>query len=338
MMRAIVQNRYGAPDAVLRIGDVEIPTPAPDEVLVCVRAASVHADVWHVVTGFPRVLPLMGAGWRQPKQPIPGLDMAGIVEAVGSDVVDLTPGDAVFGETHRQMQWINGGAYAEYVSVPADILARKPDNITFEQAASVPTAGMIAVSNLQKHFWSEPGQRVLINGAAGGVGSIAIQLAKARGAIVTGVDHAETLDFMRSLGADEVVDYKKEDITQRGERYDFIVDVASTLAPSGYRRLLDPRGIYVIIGHDHYGTKGRRTFGNIPRMLVFMARSLFDSHLPKPELETPSKGEMMEILRRMLEEETLTPVIDRTFSLEEVPAALRYLQEERALGKILVVP
>ena len=337
MMRAIVQDGYGAPDEVLHLREVEIPTPAPDEVLVRVCAASVHADVWHVVTGFPRVLQLMGAGWRQPKQPIPGSDMAGIVETVGSEVVDLAPGDAVFGETHRKMQWINGGAFAEFVSVPADVLARKPDNVTFAQAASVPTAGMIAVNNMQKHLWPEPGQRVLINGAAGGVGSIAIQLAKASGAVVTGVDHTEKLDFMRSLGADEVIDYKMEDITRRGERYDFIVDVASTLAPAGYKHLLAPRGIYVFIGHDHYGTKGRRTFGSIPRMVGLMARSLFDPHLSKPQ-EMPSKAEMMEVLRRTLEAGTLTPVIDRTFSLEEVPAALRYLQEERALGNIVVVP
>ena len=174
-MRAIIQDRYGAPEEVLHVREIDTPAPGPDEVLVRVRAPSVHADVWHVVTGYPCVLRLMGAGLRKPKQPVPGSDMAGTVEALGREVTRFAPGDAVFGETHRRMQWVNGGAYAEYVCVPQDVLSRKPEGITFEQAASVPTAGMIAVNNLRDRLWSESGQRVVINGAAGGAGSIAIQ-------------------------------------------------------------------------------------------------------------------------------------------------------------------
>jgi NADPH:quinone reductase-like Zn-dependent oxidoreductase len=337
-MRAIIQDRYGAPDEVLHLGEIDVPTPAPDEVLVRVRAASVHADVWHVVTGYPRVLRLMGAGLRKPKQPVPGSDMAGIVEAVGRDAIGFAPGDAVFGETHRQMQWVNGGAYAEYVCVPQDVLSRKPEGITFEQAASVPTAGMIAVNNLRGRLWSKPGQRVMINGAAGGVGSIAIQLAKANGAFVVGVDHTAKLDFMRSLGADEVVDHTREDITRRGERYDLIVDVASTLSLADCRRILRPDGAYVIIGHDHYGKRGRRTLGSLPHFLGLMARAPFDRHLPKPSFETMDKHDAMEILRGLLEAGKLTPVVAKTFPLADVPAALRCLQEEQLCGKIVVVP
>jgi NADPH:quinone reductase-like Zn-dependent oxidoreductase len=337
-MRAIIQDRYGAPDEVLHLREIDTPTPGPDEVLVRVRAASVHADVWHVVTGSPRVLRLMGAGLRKPEQPVPGIDMAGIVESVGRDVIGFAPGDAVFGETHRKMQWVNGGAYADYVSVPHDVLVRKPEGITFEQAASVPTAGMIAINNLRDRLWSRAGQRVVINGAAGGVGSIAIQMARANGAHVVGVDHTGKLNFMRSLGADEVVDYTREDFTQRSERYDLIVDVASTLSLSACRRVLEPDGAYVIIGHDHYGKNGRRTFGSLPHIFGLMARAPFDRHLPRPGFETMNKREAMEILSELLETGKLIPVVARTFPLTEVPAALRYLQEGSLCGRIVVVP
>jgi NADPH:quinone reductase-like Zn-dependent oxidoreductase len=337
-MRAIIQERYGAPDEVLHLRDIDIPTQGPDELLVRVRAASVHADVWHVVTGYPRVLRLMGAGLRKPKQPIPGSDMAGIVEAVGRDVTGFAPGDAVFGETHRQMQWVNGGAYAEYVCVPQDVLSRKPQGITFEQAASVPTAGMIAVNNLDGRLWSRPGQRVMINGAAGGVGSIAIQIAKAKGAFVVGTDHTIKQDFMRSLGADEVVDYTREDITRRGDRYDLIVDVASTLSLSDCKRILQPDGAYVIIGHDHYGKSGRRTLGSLPHIFGLMARAPFERRLPRPRFETMSKHDAMEILRGLIEAGKLTPVVARTFPLAQAPTALRSLQEEQLCGRIVVVP
>lgn len=337
-MRAVIQDRYGTADRVLSLREVEIPTPGPDEVLVRVRAASVHPDVWHAVTGYPRVLRLMGAGLRKPKQPIPGLDMAGEVAAVGSDVTCFAPGDAVFGETHRQIQWVNGGAYAEYVCVPQDVLSLKPEGTTFEQAATVPTAGMIAINNLCDHIWSRPGQRIMINGAAGGVGSIAIQMAKAKGAFVVGVDHTTKLGFMRTLGVDEAVDYTRTDITQINKRFDLIVDVASTLSLSNCKSILEPEGIYVVIGHDHYGKKGRRTLGGIPHFFALMARALFDRHLPKPSFETMHKREAMEILRDMLETGRLTPKVAKTFPLNEAPLALKSLQAGRLSGRIVIVP
>lgn len=337
-MRAVVQDGYGAPDQVLHVREVDIPEPAPDEVRVRVRAASVNPDVWHAVTGYPRVMRLMGAGLRSPKQPIPGLDMAGEVTAAGSEVVDFRPGDAVFGETHDRIQWVNGGAYAEYVCVPQHVLSLKPENITFEQAGSIPTSGIIALVNLRKHIRPEPGQRIVINGAAGGVGSIAIQMAKAKGAHVIGVDHASRLDYMRSLGADEVMDFTQEDVTRLEQRFDLIIDVASTLALSDCKRILEPDGTYIVIGHDHYGAKGRPTLGGIPYFLGLMAWALFDRHLDRSWFETMEKRDAMDILHGMLEAGELTPKVARIFPLSEVPSAIQCLQEGQLCGRIVIVP
>lgn len=337
-MQAVVQDRYGAPDKVLQVREVDIPEPGSNEVLVRVRAASVNPDVWHAIAGYPRLIRVMGAGLRQQKQPIPGLDMAGEVTAVGSDVVDFRPGDAVFGETHDRIQWVNGGAYAEYVCVPQHVLALKPDAITFEQAASVPTSGIIALLNLRKFVGASPGQRIVINGAAGGVGSIAIQMAKAHGAFVVGVDHGIKLDYMRSLGADKVFDYTQTNVTQVEKDVDLIVDVASTLSLSACKRILKPGGLYLIIGHDHYGAKGRRTLGGIPFFMALMLRARFDRHLPWPSFQTIEKRDAMETLRAMLEAGTLTPVVARTFSLSEVPAAIQCLKEGKTSGRIVITP
>ncbi len=233
-MKAIVQEKYGSPDH-LELREVAKPVVGDDEVLVRVRAASVHPDVWHVVTGLPYVLRLMGAGFSKPKNPIPGTDMAGIVESVGKSVTQFRPGAAVFGETIETNQWTNGSAFAEYVSVSQDLLALKPDRITFEQAASVPTAGFITLLNLREGSQLS-GQNVLVNGAGGGVGSLALQLAKAYGAQVTAVDTASKLGMLRALGADEVIDYTKEDFTRRGVRYDLIFDVPGNHPFSACRR------------------------------------------------------------------------------------------------------
>jgi NADPH:quinone reductase-like Zn-dependent oxidoreductase len=237
-------------------------------VLVRVRAASVHADVWHVVTGWPYVLRLMGAGLRRPKNQVPGTDVAGVVEAVGASVTRFSPGDEVFGETMLGMQWRNGGAFAEYVAAPEDALALKPKHVGFEQAAAVPTSGFIAAANLQPGRPIAPGQRVLVNGAAGNVGAIAVQLARAQGAQVTGVDHTDKLDLVRALGADHVIDYTAVDFTRGAERYDLLFDVASNLTVAAARRVLTPTGMYVLRdglqaaeqarGHGHPAGRPRR--------------------------------------------------------------------------------
>ena len=337
-MKAIVQDRYGPPDDVLHLREIDRPVAGDDEVLVRVRATCVHPDVWHVVTGRPYVLRLMGAGVFRPTNPVPGTDVAGPVESVGKDVTRFRPGDEVFGETHLGLQWRNGGAFAEYVSVPQDALALKPDGVTFEQAAAVPTSGFIALHNLQGGGQIQPGQHVLINGAGGGVGSIAVQVARAYGARVTGVDCAEKMEMVRSLGADRVVDYTEEDFTQGGERYDFILDVASNLSLSACRRVLTPKGVYVLIGHDHYGRATGRVFGSLPRFLALAVLSPFVRQLPPLDFSIPSKSDVMAVLRDLLEAGKLTPVIDRTYPLEEVPEAMRYLAGGRACGKIIVTP
>jgi NADPH:quinone reductase-like Zn-dependent oxidoreductase len=312
------------------------PAVHDDEVLVRVRAASVHPDVWHMVTGMPYVLRLMGAGVRRPRIRIPGTDMAGHVAAVGAKVTRFRPGDEVFGESVTGHSWANGGAYAEYVSVAEDALALKPDNVTFEQAAAVPTTGFIALQVLRKDGQLRSGEKVLINGAGGGVGTIAVQLAKAVGAYVTGVDSTQKLDMVRSLGADHVIDYAQEDFTQGSERYDFIFDIPGNHSFSTCRRVLTPRGTYVLIGHDHYGTVGRRILGSLPRVLKLVAMSPFVSQLPKLGLTTQPKKDAMTILKEFLEGGKLTPVIDRTFPLSEAAEAIRYLSEGRARGKVVL--
>jgi NADPH:quinone reductase-like Zn-dependent oxidoreductase len=338
MMKAVVQDRYGSPDDVLQLREIDKPVVRDNELLVRVRAASVHPDVWHVVTGRPYVLRLMGAGLLKPKNPVPGTDVAGLVESVGKDATRFGPGDEVFGETHMELQWRNGGAFAEYASVPQDALALKPIGITFEQAAAVPTSGFIALHNLQNGGRIRPGQSVLINGAGGGVGTIAVQLAKAYGAHVTGIDSTEKIEMVRSLGADHVIDYTQEDFTQRSERYDLILDVASNLSLSGCKRALVPTGTYVLIGHDHFGDGAGRIFGSLPRVLKLLALSPFVSQLPDPYFPIPSKKEVMAVLKEFLEAGKLTPLIDRTYPLREVPEAMRYLQTGQARGKIIITP
>jgi len=337
-MRAVVQDRYGAVDEVLHLREVPVPEVADDEVLVAVRAASVHPDVWHVVTGRPYVLRLMGSGMHRPRHRIPGIDVAGRVEAVGCRVTRFQVGDEVFGESHRGSQWHNGGAFAEFVAVPEEILEPKPPGVTFEQAATLPTAGIIAVHNLQYGERLRAGQEVLINGAGGGVGSIAVQLAKAAGARVTGVDAPQKLELLRSLGADHVVDYTREDFTRSGRRYDLILDVASNLTLPARRRAIAPGGTYVLIGHDHFGAARGRLLGSLPQAFGQMALSPLVAHLPRPDLSPPRKAEAMAILREALAAGQLTPIVDRVYPLEEAGAALRRLVSGAAVGRIVVVP
>jgi NADPH:quinone reductase-like Zn-dependent oxidoreductase len=335
-MKAIVQEKYGSPLDVLNLKDIDKPMLKDDEVLVRVHAASVHPDVWHVVRGLPYVLRIMGAGLLRPKNSVPGTDVAGHVESVGRDVTHFQAADEVFGETIKGYQWTNGGAYAEYVSVPEDSLALKPANITFEQAAAVPTSGLIALQNLPDEGRLHQGQRVLVNGAGGGVGALAVQLAKAYGANVTGVDDTTKLEMVRSLGADQVIDYTQEDFTQSGERYDLIFDIPGNHPFSACRRVLAPNGKYVLIGHDRYGQGAGRWLGSIPRVLKLVALSPFVSQIPTPNFSMPDKKKQMVVLKQLMESGKLTPVIDRTYPLAQVPEAIRYLEEGHARGKVVI--
>ena len=336
-MKAIVQERYGSPDD-LELREVDKPVVGDDEVLVRVRAASIHPDVWHVVAGRPYVLRLMGAGFSKPRNPIPGTDMAGIVESVGKSVTRFRPGDPVFGETIVAHQWVHGGAFAEYVAVHQDLLAPKPANVTFEQAASVPASGLIALQNLRGLSQWRPGQRVLINGAGGGVGALALQMMKAHGAHVTAVDSTGKLGMLRSLGADEVVDYRREDFTQRGIRYNLIFDVPGNRPFSIIRRALEPDGRYVLIGHEGFGASRKRVFGLVPHFLKLMALSRFVKQLQGPGLPMPTKKEAIAVLRELLESGKITPIIDSTFHLSEVREAFRRMIEGETQGKVILTP
>jgi NADPH:quinone reductase-like Zn-dependent oxidoreductase len=247
------------------------------------------------------------------------------------------PRDRVFGESVRGHQWHNGGAYAEYASVPEDQLALKPANITFEQAAAVSTSGIIALQGLREYGQVQPGQKVLVNGAGGGVGTIAVQLAKSYGAAVTGVDSTGKLDLLRSLGADWVIDYTREDFTQSGERFDLIFDIPGNHSLSEYRRALTPKGTYVLIGHDHFGKLGNRFLGGLLRGLKLIVMSPFVSQLPDLSFSMPSKGDSMAVLKELIEVGKLTPVVDRAYPLNEVPMAIRYLEEGHARGKVVIM-
>jgi NADPH:quinone reductase-like Zn-dependent oxidoreductase len=335
-VKAIVQRRYGAPADVLALADIDRPHPQDDEVLVRVRAASVHPDVWHVVRGVPYVLRVMCAGLRRPKTQVPGTDLAGEVAGVGKGVTGFQSGDTVFGESLRGHQWHNGGTYAEYACVPADGLARKPDNVTFEQAASVATSGIIALSAVRREARVRPGQRVLVNGAAGGVGALALQIAKADGAEVTAVDSEDKLDLAKSLGAEDVIDYTRDDFTLLGARYDAIIDVPGNHGFSAIRRALTPDGTYVLIGHDAYGAAGRSWFGSMPRFFGLMARARFTRQLPPPSFAQPDRKESLAVLRDLLAAGSLTPAVDRTFPLDEAVEAIRYLERGGARGKIVL--
>jgi NADPH:quinone reductase-like Zn-dependent oxidoreductase len=332
-MRAIVQDRYG-PSSVLRMQDVPVPEPAPDEVLVAVHAASMHADVWHAVTGAPMVLRVMGSGLRRPKQPIPGIDVSGTVVKVGSAVTDLKPGDDVFGETTRRQQWTNGGAFAEFAAVPAVALARKPARLTHIEAAAIPTSALIGVQVVEDEGRVQPGQAVLVNGAAGGVGVFAVQVAKAAGGHVTAVDHTDKLDILRRLGADEVVDYTTTDVTERLAAYDVFIDIAGRRPPRRARRAVRADGAYVLVGHDHYGEDRRPLVGSISTFIGMMAVSPFVSqyHVRFPR----SRESRMQRIVDLVEAGQLTPVIDSVFPLEQTRAALDRLTTGAVAGKIVI--
>jgi NADPH:quinone reductase-like Zn-dependent oxidoreductase len=333
-MKAIVQNRYGSSD-VLEFREVDDPVARDDQLLVRVRAASVHADVWHVMRGVPYVLRIMGAGVRRPKNLVPGTDLAGHVESVGPRVTRFRPGDEVFGQSLVANLWRHGGAFAEYAAVPEGRFEPKPAGLTFEQAAAVPTSGSLAVQGVRDEGRVRAGQKVLINGAGGAVGTFAVQLAKAYGAHVTGVDAAAKLDMLRSIGADRVLDYTLEDFTRSGERYDVILDVAGNHPWPDIRRAITPEGTFVLIGHDQYGAAGHRWFGSLGRFAKLMLMSPFVTQL-HPFRGAKDPGDRLAVLKELIEAGKVTPVIDRTFPLSQVPEAIRYLESGMAAGKVII--
>ena len=333
-MKAIVQDRYGSAD-VLELREIDLPTVKDDEVLVRVRAASVHADVWHAMRGQPYVLRMMGSGLRAPKHHVPGTDLAGVVESVGEKVTRFQTGDEVFGQSLRANLWRNGGALAEYAAAPEPLLEVKPVGLTFEEAAAVPTSGSLAVQHVRDEGRVQPGETVLINGAGGAVGTFAVQLAKTYGAHVTGVDAPGKLDMLRSIGADEVLDYTREDFTRRDERYGFILDIAGNHPWSKCRRALTADGTYVLSGYDQYGRSGHRWFGSLGRFARLIVISPFVRHL-HPFRGTKDPGDRLVVLKGLIEAGALAPVIDRTFPLSKVPEAIRYLETGQARGKIVI--
>jgi len=324
-MKAIVYHEYGPPD-VLRVADVDEPVTGADDVLVRIRAASVNPADWHFMRGEPRIARL-SFGLRRPKEAILGCDLAGQVEAVGDDVTAFQAGDEVFG-----CSFMRGfGAWADRVSVADSLMAPRPASLSFEQAAAVPLAGMTALQGLRDHGRVEPGHNVLIVGAAGGLGTFAVQIAKHLGAEVTGVCSTRKTDLVRSLGADHVVDYTREDFTHGGQRYDLIFQLAGTHSPSECRRALAPKGTLLLSSGESTG----RWIGPLSRTLKALLLSPFVGQRLVGFTMKPSKDDL-QFLRELIEAGTVTPVIDRTYPLAEVPDAIRYLQEGHARGKIVI--
>ena len=325
-MRAITQDGYGGLD-VLRLADLERPLPRDGEVLVRVQAAGLDRGVWHVMTGLPYLIRLVvpTLGLRGPKVPVRGMDLAGRVEAVGRDVTRFRPGDAVFG-------WSDTGSYAEYAAVPEDHLAHKPTGVGFEQAGAVPISGLAALQGLRDVGEVQPGQRVLVIGAAGGVGSFAVQLAKAFGAHVTGVGSPTQLDLVRAIGADDVIDYTRQDVTDGTRHWDLILDSAGHRSLSRLRRALTPGGTLVIVGSEGRG----RWMGGFDRQLRALVLSRFVGQRLRMLSSTPRQDDL-QTLRELMEAGKVTPVIDRTYPLAEAPEAMRHLVEGRGgAGKVVI--
>ena len=321
-MKAMVRDTYGPPD-VLELRDIDIPEIAEDEVLVRVHAAGVGRDVWHVMMGLPYPMRLAGYGLRAPKNPIIGSDVAGIVEDIGENVSRFQRGDEVFG--------IGEGSYAEYVRAREDKLAPKPVNLTFEQAAVVAIMGSTALQALRDHGKVRPGQEVLIIGASGGVGTYAVQIAKAYGAQVTGVCSTQKVEMVRSIGADHVIDYTREDFAEGNQRYDLILDIGGNSSLTRLRRALASRGTLVIVGGETSG----RWLGGTDRQIRALALSPFVGQKLGTFVNKENHEDLM-ILKELIESGKLTPVIDRTYPLAEVPEAMRYLEEGHARGKAVI--
>jgi NADPH:quinone reductase-like Zn-dependent oxidoreductase len=325
-MKAIVYCDFGSPD-VLRLEDVEKPVPNDDQILVRVRAAAVNPLDWHVMRGTPYIGRAMGMGLRKPKSTRMGVDYAGTVEAVGKNVTEFKPGDEVFGG--------RDGSFAEYLCPRADrAVVLKPANITFEQAASVAVAAVTALQGLRDKGKIQPGQKVLINGASGGVGTFAVQIAKSFGADVTGVCSTRNLDMVRSIGADHVIDYTKEDFTKSAQHYDVILDNVANRSLSECRRVLNPNGKFVLIGGG--GPNDGRWIGpGMSRAIRAPVLSWFVSQEMGMMLAELNKKDLT-FLANLMQSGKVTPVIDRRYKLSEVPEAIRYLEEGHARGKVVI--
>jgi NADPH:quinone reductase-like Zn-dependent oxidoreductase len=323
-MKTIVQDEYGSPD-VLELRDIDKPEIGDDQVLVHVHAAGVNPGDWAIMSGLPYIArPVYGL--RKPKNAVRGTDVAGTVEAVGTGVTRFQFGDEVFG-------WCSGlgGAFAEYASVSEDALAPKPANLSFEQAAAVPMAGLVALQAVRDHGGVRAGQKVLIIGASGGIGTFAVQIAKALGAEVTGVCSTRNVDMVRSLGADHVIDYTREDFTQKDQRYDFILDNVANHSLSDLRGALTPTGTLVPNG----GGFDNHWFAGGVRVIGAHVVSRFVSQSLRPFIVSP-KLEDLVALKELIEAGKMTPVIDRTYPLNELPGAIRYMEEGHTQGKVVI--
>jgi NADPH:quinone reductase-like Zn-dependent oxidoreductase len=320
-MKAITQDTYGSTD-VLEFRDVDDPVVGDNDVLLQVKAAGVEIGTWHVMAGKPYLLRIMGFGLRKPKAPVRGRDVAGVVEAVGKNVTRFQPGDEVFGTAD--------GSFADHASAPEDRLALKPKNVTFEQAAVVPISGGTALQGLRRGK-VQPGQKVLVVGGSGGVGSFAVQIAKASGAEVTGVSSTAKLAFVRSIGADDMIDYTREDFADGTRHWDLILDTGGRRSLSDLRRALTPKGTLVIVG----GEGGGNWLGGFDRNLRSGLVSMFVSQR-LTMLASKERGEDFDALRELIEAEKITPVIDRTYPLIETPDAIRYLVDGHARGKVVI--
>jgi len=322
---AIVLDEYGtAPEDVLRFAETARPAIAADEILVRVRAASVDRGTWHLMAGLPYPIRLAGLAFRTPKIPNPGRSLSGTVESVGRKVTVLKPGDEVYGT--------GNGSFATYARAKADRIAPKPASLSFEQAAAVPVSALTALQAVRDHGQVQAGEKVLVIGASGGVGTFAVQIAKAFGAEVAGVCSTRKADTVRSIGADHVIDYTREDIADGQRRYDVILDIGGNRRLSHLRRALTPRGRLVIVG----GESGGRWLGGTDRQL----RALLLSPLASQKLGTFIASENsadLKILRDLIDSGQITPTIDRTYPLSQTAAAIRYLQDGRACGKVVIV-
>jgi NADPH:quinone reductase-like Zn-dependent oxidoreductase len=321
-MKAIVQTEYGSPD-VLSLQEVDKPVVTANGVLVRVRATSVNAGDWHLMRGDPFLTRLMFGGILKPKINILGMDVAGVVETVGKDVTQFQVGDEVFGDLSE----CGFGAFAEYVCAPESALAFKPTNISFEQAGTVPCAALTALQGLRDCGQIKSGQKVLINGASGGVGSFAVQIAKAFGAEVTAVCSTSKMEMMRSIGADHIIDYTQTDVTKNGQDYDLIIDAAAYRSVFDYRSILKPEGTYVLIGGSISRLFQVLLFGSV--ISIIMRRKL------KCLMVKPNRSDLI-ILKDLIEAGKIIPFIAPTYNLSEVPMAIRQLEQRHVRGKIAI--